>query len=193
MNHLLSIVLLLVAATFFGASSWAQEKFEKESRLKSDEVPSEAQAFIDSLGVESKIKWYAEEGLNQSSIEAKFEFQNQEYSVEFDTSGVLEDIEILMDWEELEQSLKDQINAQLEKECEKFNIRKVQIQYSGNPSNLLIKIRTGEAKKVEVRYELIVKCRDENDVALFEYLFNDQGIQLSRSRIVFKNSSNLEY
>lgn len=172
----------------------AQEKYEKESRLKAKDVPSEALGFISSLEVPGKMRWYFEEGIERNSVEAKFKYNNEKYSIEFDTLGNLEDIEIKMKWKHLQKTLKDSITAQLLEDCKKFKIQKVQIQYSGDRSILLSKIKTGESTgNYIVRYEIVVKCSKARDVALFEYLFSHTGQQLSVSKIIFKNSSNLEY
>ena len=187
-----SIVFILLA--LFLNLSYAQQKYEKESRLKEKDVPSKALDFIDSLGIEKRIRWYFEEGFDRSSIEAKFKLSNQKYSVEFDTTGNLEDIEIQVRWNDLQKSLRDSISAHLGVDCKKFKIRKVQIQYSGDRTSLLSKIKTGKStSNFIVRYEIVVKCSNKKDVVLFEYLFNETGDKLARSQIIFKNSSNLEY
>ena len=173
---------------------YAQQKYEKESRLKENETPDQALDFIDSLEVGSRIRWYLEEGLERTSIEAKFKLNNQKHSIEFDTVGNLEDIEIQMKWRELQKPLRDSISFYLGEDCEKFKIRKVQIQYSGDRSILLTKIKTGESTdSYIVRYEIVVKCVNTKNVSLFEYLFSNTGKKLAISQIVFKNSSNLEY
>ncbi|MEZ4934623.1 MAG: hypothetical protein R2788_21160 [Saprospiraceae bacterium] len=84
----------------------AQVKYEKESRLKEKDVPSIALDFIDSLAVKKKVRWYLEEGFNRTSVEAKFKMDNRKYSIEFDTIGNLEDIEIQVKWDGLNKTLR---------------------------------------------------------------------------------------
>lgn len=173
---------------------YAQQKYEKESRLKENEVPDKALHFIDSLEVESRVRWYLEKGLERTSIEAKFKLNNQKYSIEFDTIGNLEDIETQVKWSGLQKPLRDSISFYLGANCKKFKIQKVQIQYSGDRSVLLSKIKTGESTEdCIIRYEIVVKCYYDKNVNLFEYLFSDSGQKLSVAQIVFKNSSHLEY
>ncbi|MEZ4953132.1 MAG: hypothetical protein R2825_06110 [Saprospiraceae bacterium] len=172
----------------------AQVKYEKESRLKEKDVPSIALDFIDSLAVKKKVRWYLEEGFNRTSVEAKFKMDNRKYSIEFDTIGNLEDIEIQVKWDGLNKTLRDSIDFYLGQDCEKYKTRRVQIQYSGDPHVLLHKIKTGESKEDCItRYEVVVKCCYGNSIDLFEYLFSDSGRKLTVSQIVFKNSSHLEY
>ena len=189
------ITFLLFILIFFQAEPLnGQRKFEKESRLDIQEVPTTAIEFIDSLYVPGKIKWYLEEGFNTTSIEAKFKLNKQAYSVEFDTLGQLEDIEIKMKWKRLDHTLRDTISSELSKECKKHKIKKVQIQYSGDPQVLLSKLKSGHSDQSYLtRYELVVKCCNKKDVVLKEFLFDDAGQKLSSSEIVSKISSNLEY
>ena len=172
----------------------AQEKFEKESRIKRQDVPSNAVQFIDSLVLKNRVKWFLEEGLERKSIEAKFKNKKKRYSIEFDTLGNVEDVEIEINWKELRTQLKDSIYFRLKKDCLKHKIVKVQIQFSGNQPDLLSKLKTTETiPNLITKYEVIVKCSSKNSVDLFEYLFSDAGQPLSISKIIFKNSSHLEY
>ena len=172
----------------------AKEKFEKESRIKQRDVPQKALDFIDSVNVKTKLKWYVEEGLNRRSIEAKFRQNKKRYSIEFDTLGHVEDVEIEILQTELTTAINDAINNQLKKDCIKNKIEKIQIQYSGTEQELLAKLKNRpSSEKLIVKYEVVVKCTSKNKVELLEYLFNDTGTVLSTSTIVFKNSSHLEY
>jgi hypothetical protein len=173
---------------------FAQQKFERESRLDVDKVPALALAFIDSLTLDSKVYWYLEEGLESKSIEAKFEYQEKKVSAEFDTLGVLEDVEVEIRWETLPVAFKDSLEEVFNAECSDFDVRKIQIQYSGTPSAVLKRLQQSpEEEACTTRYEVVMKCRTSDEVALYEYLFDDKGGRLSRSKIVFNNSSNLEY
>jgi hypothetical protein len=172
----------------------AQKKYEKESRLEEKDVPSFALQFIDSLEVQGKVKWYLEEGLDRTSIEAKFKSDKLNHSIEFDTAGNLEDVEILLKWNDMEESLKDAIINGICADCAKINIQRTQIHYTGDRSALWSMVKTGKTtEKYTIRYEIVARCRTASDTVLYEYLFSDTGQILSRSEIIFKNSSNLEY
>jgi len=188
------IYILLIIVFACSSNLIAQEKFEKESRIKGYDVPIEAQLFIDSSNITNKVKWYKEEGLNTQSIEAKFKHNNSKYSVEFNTGGDVEDIEIEVNFEDLESHLKEAIILQLKTDCSKYKIVKVQKQYMGSESHLLSILKTDKtSSSLTIKYELIIRCHQQKEVNLFEYLFNDSGELISTSKIVFKNSSHLEY
>ena len=172
----------------------AQDKFEKESRIKPKDVPSKSLSFIDSLKLNTKVKWYQEDGLSKKSIEAKFKQNKIRYSVEFDSLGIIEDIEIGVNWGELDSSLIESISSQLKQNCSGYRIVKVQRQFTGSENDLSVLLKTGNIfDMLKIKYEIIVRCRKENKVNLFECLFTDKGKLISTSKIVFKNSSHLEY
>jgi hypothetical protein len=185
--------LVLFLITFsFSINLFAQDKFEKESRIKSKEVPSKAFYFIDSLKI--KVKWYKEEGLNTKNFEAKFKHKKIKYSVEFDSLGNIEDVEIGLDWQKIKSDLRDSIQVQLQKDCSRHRISKVQRQFTGSEKDLFALLITGNnLDALTIKYEIIIRCKQQNKVNLFEYLFNDKGILISKSKIIFKNSSHLEY
>ncbi len=186
-------ILLLLAIHATGTLS-AQEKFEKESRIRLEEVPAEALLFVDSLKVERRVKWYREESLVGTSFEAKFKHDRSCYSVEFDTLGRVEDIEVEIAWADVPSEIRDPIALRLAMDCTRHKVVKVQEQYTGTTSSLLHILRAdGGEQPLRTNYELIVRCRQERSVDLYEYLFSGEGGLLSRAKIVFRNSSHLEY
>lgn len=188
-KSLIFLILVSVSGRVF-----AQNKFEKESRIKSKNVPPQALHFVNSLNLNTKVKWYKEEGLNRISIEAKFKRDKAGYSVEFDSAGNIEDIEIEINWSEIEWSLRETIASKLQQNCVSYSIVKVQKQYIGSENDLYALLAAGtNTSLLEAKYELIVKCRQQGSVDLFEYLLNDKGEILSKSKIVYNKSSHLEY
>lgn len=191
---------VLTSITIFSLISFspvliAQEKYEKESRIHSEDVPQPAIMFMDSsVFSHEKIKWFKEEGLEKTSFEAKFRSKKVRYSIEFDSLGIVEDIEMEVDFEVLSAVLQDRISSHLGESCTAFTIEKIQLQYSGE-NLVLFSSDPNKASENEfvIRYEVVVKCRNDRNVELMEYLFNDQGQPILVSKIVLKNSSHLEY
>lgn len=179
---------------FYATTIIGQQKYEKESRLKTIDVPIAALEFIDALELTKTIKWYFEEGLESNSIEAKFKLNNKKHSVEFDTSGGILDVEIEIKWKELQPELQNKIKSALSGICSKYKISKIQIHFSAS-QNVLISLLKGKeiTNNFTAKYEIIAKCVNKNEAEQFEYLFNEEGILLKTSEIIFKNSSNLEY
>jgi hypothetical protein len=173
---------------------FSQEKMEKEYRIKKKNVPVPALFFMDSVGIKVKTKWYKEEGLEKNSIEVKFKYKKRSYSIEFDTLGKVEDVEVSRKWREIDKSTQKLIENQLLKDCAKYKVEKIQIQYKGLDKYLYEIVKNPNSKTpLQIKYELIVKCKSNGGVDLYEYLFNSQGDTVSKSKIIFKNSSHLEY
>jgi hypothetical protein len=190
----IAIYLVFLISIYLSTNLQAQEKYERESRIKQKDVPGLALRFFDSISNFKKIKWYKEEGLNKISFEAKFKINRTKYSVEFDSLGNIEDIEIDLDWSNLKTQLKDTISAQLNRNCNSYKLTKLQIQYTGSKADLWHQLKYQAINpNAIVHYELIVKCRQSKNVNLLEYLFSERGTIVSVSKIVFKNSSHLEY
>lgn len=172
----------------------APRKFEKESRIKRADVPSEALAFIDSLALRGRVKWYMEQGLESQSIEAKFRNARQKFSVEFDTSGRIEDVEIEIQWSALKPALQAAIDQRLNEDCDKFLVDKIQEQHIGSRDYLQrVILNRWEINLLNPRYELVVRCKKNIQTTLFEYLFDATGKELAVTEIVLKPSSHLEY
>ena len=173
---------------------FSQQKYERETRIEEREVPEKALEFIQSLSLFSKVKWYKETGLNSSSFEAKAKHKGKKYSIEFGTTGMLEDIEILTKQREIPTPTLKKIQQQLQKSLLKYRIEKIQIQYSGDPVSLKKKIISNEnSQGLTTRYELIVSAKKNGKYQQFEYLFSNDGNFLQQSNIVLKNTDNLEY
>lgn len=191
MNRFLSVIAITI--TFFTAS-FGQSKFEREYRIKPEEVPEPARSFVTSARIDGKIKWYFEENLQQNSIEAKFKHFKRQYSVEFDTLGQLQDIEMEAVLNELSEEVKTSITTQLDSIFEKHTIEKLQVQYRGEISSFASYIDTKtERNKYTLNYELVVKGRISRKWNLYEVVFDENGNWKNTSKIMLRDTDHLEY
>jgi hypothetical protein len=189
-RSLLFFLLLFVSPIILSG----QEKYERESRISIEAVPLAAQEFVNRLPIQKKIKWYLEESLTHLSIEAKFKLNQRKYSVEFDSLGQLEDVELLATAEAISAVSRENINKLLRDSFIRYRIRKVQFQYTGETEALLTVIAQDSTNEdTTLKFELIVKGKTEEGVHLYEMLFNEEGQLLSKRKIVLKNANNLEY
>ena len=190
----LMFTFLLVVASF--NMLFGQLKYEKEYRLKSFEVPENAKAFISKLNFTSKIKWYREEGLNSSSIEAKTKYNSTKYSIEFNDEGILEDIEIEIGWDKIEKNALKVIFKYFDDNFQKHSVSKIQLQLIGKPDLLAERINKQvfeKNKEINSNYEIVAKVKEKGKYRLMEFLFNDEGKIIKKSIITLKNTDNLEY
>lgn len=189
MKYFPAILLLFVSFMAIG-----QDKVEKESRIKSSEVPRLAIDFIYKTYNDSvKVKWYLEESENGKSYEAKLKWNENRHSIEFNLEGHIEDIEINAKAESLPQNVLETVEEELTANFEKFKIRKIQIQYSGTSSQLSNAIKNLEYKNVLKKFEIVFEAKDENQLGLWEGLFDENGKIVSKRRIIEKPSNNLDF
>lgn len=186
--------LLIFTLVFFAHSAFAQQKFEKEYRLKTDEVPLRARQFVDSLDFDRRVKWYMEISQLGKTVEAKSKYNHQRYSVEFDTTGRLLDVEIEINFTSLPEEVQETIVQNLDAEFDRFRLRKIQEQLTGTRRNLLTYLKERQDKMgLTTRYEMILKGSKNGERNEFEYTFSEQGVIENRATLVFRNTDNLEY
>lgn len=192
MKRLTIPVILLVCIFYFDTN--AQQKFERESRIRAEDVPPEALRFIETVDMKTRWKWYFEENLEGNSVEAKAKHKGKRYSVEFDVSGKIQDVEIEIDWQELDELVRKNISDELDSLFTRHKINKIQIQYYAE-SSILIAILNSEtpASRARIQYEIVVKGRTTGRPKLYELTFSDKGKLLESAEIIFRNTDNLEY
>ena len=172
----------------------AQQKFEKEYRLESEEVPLLARQFVDSLDFDRRVKWYMEISQNGKSVEAKSKRDGKRYSIEFDTTGTLQDVEIEIRFGTIPEKVQETITQNLDAELDRFRITKVQEQLTGTRKNLMTYLKEGLDKTgLTTRYEAIVRGTKDGERNEFEYTFSLSGKIEKRAKVVFRNTDNLVY
>ncbi|QNF33779.1 hypothetical protein HUW51_14005 [Adhaeribacter swui] len=186
---LLLAVLLLLAVQAFG-----QKKYEKEYRLKQNKVPAEAKKFVEALSFSGRVKWYREESLNGNTIEAKVTHNQKKHSLEFDTQGNLQDVEVQINWSEIPEETQKNISKNLSAAYTNYKINKIQVQYTGQTSTLLALLKNQETtKEYATKYEIVVKGSKGRQVKLYEITFSQTGEMVATAEIIFRNIDNLAF
>ncbi len=171
-----------------------QKKYEKESDVYRSEVPNRALDFIESVELDSKINWFYEENLKGNSVEAKFSYKAHQYSVEFDTLGYLQDIEVEIPLNNLAERVILKMKENLKGEFAKSSILRVQKQYSGNINSFETFLgTTDEHSSYTVRYETEIKGKKNKRMKLYEVLFTSEGFIEHIDEVIFRNNDYLEF
>ena len=180
--------------TLLSVSLTAQVKFEREYRIKPVDVPKTAVSFVDSAFRDIPVRWYMETSSEGKSIEAKLMRNRTLYSIEFDESGNLEDVEFEISAGDLPEKTLDAIRKWLGNRFSSYRMMKIQQQWTGSRYELF-GILTGKMDPDEypARYEIMVRGRISGKTVWYEYLFSDSGEMLSEIPVVFKNTDNLVY
>jgi hypothetical protein len=172
----------------------AQHKYESEYRMKSGMIPQSAKRFIDSIGPDSKVKWYKEISLNDVSFEAKFKHNNKQFSIEFDTLGILQDVEFVIKKSEIAPKVYNKIEGKLDSLYQKWKFQKIQMNYTGSNNNLITSLNNNKpTDRIKVSYEIVLKGKALVNTHLYEITFNNQGEIQNIQQIVQDKADHLEY
>jgi hypothetical protein len=194
MKTINKILVSLLMVYFFSVESFAQTKFEREYRITRSEAPLTAVSFIDSCNFSGKIRWHAEESQDGKTFEAKTKHLNYRYSIEFDTNGVLQDIEKEVGFNELEKSVKDAATKALGDLFISYKVRKIQIQWSGKREILFELLKNGHSdQSYTTQYEIVVKARKEGFSSYFEVLLDASGNAVKILEIKQQSADNLMF
>lgn len=172
-------LLLTIMALFQYSLGFSQVKVEREHRIKKNQFPEAAHDFIkDKLNDAKKIRFYKETDTTKITYEAKFKKDKLHYSVEFDESGKLEDIEILIKEVDVPEDSWSNITKSLEEKFDKHKIRKIQQQYhitSDEEAETTLKNAFQNLLIPSLNYEIMVRGNIRDNHADFEILFNGEG------------------
>jgi len=127
------------------------------------------------------------------TIEAKTKTKKGLYSIEFDKNGALEDLEIGIHFESIPTPVKLKIIDHLTSNFKRHRVKKTQLQYSGNLEDIRDYLILSKEKSITKKYEIVIKAKNESGVHLYEFLFSNTGDFERKSKVVFRNSDNLEY
>lgn len=189
MNTKLIVIMLCVTA---GVS--AQQKKEIEQRVNPDEVPQHAREWLDDAYENARrIRWYYEETSGEISYEAKLKWKKHVHSVEFDTTGVIQDIEITVEWQELPEMVQRNITAFMDSTYRKHTIQKIQVQWSGAPDDLEDLIDEDEREELTTRYEIEYYGKNASHDELMEGLFDAEGRMLQERIVKLRPTDNLNF
>ncbi len=188
------VAIVMMVSVLSSATGWAQQKLEREYYIKGSQVPGKALSFVKELFGDVKVTWYGEESLTGHTIEAKLRSQGKRYSVEFDSTGTLEDIEILAKFNDLPERTRSGLTKALNDTFRQQRVMKTQIQWKGNLSTIKMAIKNGEhPAPTTVQYELIIRGRKEGLRKYYEVQSDHEGSIQKVSEIIQPNASNLIY
>lgn len=158
---------------------FAQNKYEREYRIRKSQFPEKAMAYIqEKLNDARRIRYYKETDSAKISYEVKFKKDQLWYSIEFDKQGALEDIEILIKSIDIPNDTFESIQNYLTTHFKKHRIRKIQQQYpfsEKEPVEKTVKSAFQNLILPSINYELIVAGKKEKNFEKFEVLFDAGG------------------
>nr|WP_297786260.1 hypothetical protein [uncultured Allomuricauda sp.] len=175
----------------FAQITYAQNKYERESRIDKDDFPSSSFVLIeDYLEDAKRIRFYQETDSIKKSYEAKFKKGRLHYSVEFNENGKLEDVEFKIKERDIPNDTWSTIQFYLNENHAKCRVKKIQQQYPVQKEQSVEKTLHNAFQNLilpEVNYELVFSAKESNGFQEYEALFDSEG-QLIRIRKSFPPS-----
>lgn len=183
------LLILLTVVDGFG-----QYKYEKESRINSSELPFQLNLDFNAYAGVKRLKWYKEYNVDQVHYEAKFRYHGADYSVEFDSLGLLEDVEVLYRSKDLAAQKRISIEQYLNTNYRKWKITRLQKQYLLDVKTLDLALKdVALLSDLEHQYELEIGVFENGVQVNYELLFNFAGTCINTREIVNESLLNLEF
>lgn len=188
---------ILVLFLLIAPLGMAQNKYEREFRIRKSQFPAKAYDLIqDKISDAKRLRYYKEIDSTKISFEAKFKKDRLWYSVEFDEQGALEDIEILIKPVDIPADVLAKIQRYLDREYTKYKIKRLQQQYRATPQvsvEKTIKDAFQNLMLPSLNYELIVAGKQDRSYLQFEILFDAQGNFLNKRQSLPPNYDHVLY
>ncbi len=168
----------------FTATAIGQTKNEKEERIKKEVFPKIALLTLNDLPQSSKrLKFYRETDGDKKSYEAKFKLNRKIYSIEFNSQGQLEDVEVKIKKKSIPRSISTSITTYFKTTFDKHKLIKIQEQFVYEKGELNAKAYLESillmATIIEPNYEIIAEVKHNKIRTIKEFTFNTQGKFLS--------------
>jgi len=178
MNVRISFILLIMVF-FSGFQSSAQEKIERQHRIKKTQFPSMALDIITQNSTDVRhLKFYQEVDTAQKTFTAKFKRARLFYEIDFDQNGDFKSMGFNVKQVDIPEESFGQISGYLAQQFEKSKIRKMlQLYHNGKDDNSEKTINQAFQNLIipEISYELLVRGKKEGKSADYKIYFDSQG------------------
>lgn len=173
-----TLFFLLLLIPFLAVS---QNKYEREIRIEEAKFPAEALNLASPYLEDAKrVRFYRETDSIKVSYEAKFKKGKLLYSVEFDKTGQLEDVEFIIKKNDVPEESWNAMEGWLGNAFKKVKIKKIQQQYpllDSQPDQLMREAFQNLILPY-IRYELVFSAQNGKGFQLYEGLFDANGKML---------------
>lgn len=192
------ILFLLPTLTLIPISiaSAQDAKNEVEKSIGRDEMPPSSLLMLNQFwNEEKKADFYRQSDGEMISYEAKLVMKRHQYSIEFDSSGSLTDIEQLIKFEELSKAMQNTITEEIDEQYNRFRITRIQRQFSaseeGDDDDVLENVLNEDFEDLIIRYEIEMDAQNKDELGSFELLFDEHGNYIQKRRIVRRSLDNI--
>ncbi len=190
-------LILFIAVFSFCIQGTAQSTYEREHRIKKNQFPENAHALLaNEITKVKRLRFYRETDSVKTSFNAKFKKDKLRYSMEFDSEGILQNVEILIKEIDVPNDTFTSVVNYLNQSYTKYQIRKILQQYPVMKSEEIKKTLQEAFQNLllpSVNYKLIVSCKTETGSIDFEFLFDSDGTFKKKRALLPPNYDHVLY
>lgn len=186
MMYRIIALVSLILLSFAPSNAQKLLKQEREERIKLKEMPEVARQYLNSYWLEQsrRKRFYYETDGENSSYEAKLIRDKRRFSIEFNKTGDLQDIEELINFDQIPDSTRLRVDSTIVANYGKYNIYRVQRQFL--PKGLSEHYTNLTSESIQ-NFELEVNVVEDTRVQSYEMLFDAQG-NLQQKRLIVRRS-----
>lgn len=174
-----SLSLLVILFLFFGLFSSAQNKLEREHRIKKSQFPSEALETIAKNNQDFKrLKFYKAVDSTSKTYTAKFKKARLFYEMDFNEQGELGGLGFAIKPVDMPEESFERITQYLSQKFEKSKVRKMFQTYPAQVNEEIEKTMRNAFQNLmipDVVYELFIKGKKNGARVDFEITFDSEG------------------
>ncbi|MEQ8525775.1 hypothetical protein [Gracilimonas sp.] len=192
-QFLFLIPAIIISSTLFCSAQEIKDEVEKS--IDRNEMPASALSLINQFWKEEKkADFYRQSDGEMISYEVKLNWEDHQYSIEFDSTGSLIDVEQIIEIEELPEALRNTITEEIDKQYSKFKFTRVQRQFSASGNDdeeVLENILEEDFEDLLIRYEIEIDGQNKDELGSFEMLFDVNGNFIQKRKIVRRSLDNI--
>ena len=171
--------ILFIVVFSFCIHGAAQATYEREHRIKKNQFPEKAHDLLaNEITKVKRLRFYRETDSTKTGFKAKFKKDRLRYSMGFNSDGILEDVEILINEIDVPNDTFTSVESYLNQSYTKYQIRKILQQYPVKKTEEIKKTLQEAFQNLllpSVNYKLIVMCKTDDGSVDFEFLFDSDG------------------
>lgn len=190
----ITLVAIFIFCSFCQAFTQVKPKIEHEKSVKKSDFPEKCIDLLKPILKESKSdKYYKEFDGENYFYELKTTYNSKQFSIKFTESGHLVDIEYVYDFEQLTESLKEEMSQFLKEQYKKHKIERFQLQYNPeidddreeeDDKDFLEDFLEMDLDDLILHYEMEVEVLTyDGESKLLELLFDNQGSLIQQREV----------
>lgn len=199
MNLKILFTALLISLSLQQVLTAQDFKEEVENSINREEMPASAldalEDFLEDQSV-TDLEFFRETDGETTTFEAKLNWRDYQYSVEFTDEGSLLDIEQLIEFSEIPEEVQGHIAGKMEEQFSRFRMTRIQRQFIADEEDeegedVIEDFLENDMDDLIVRYEIEVEGQNRREMGSFEMLFDSDGELIQRRRIVRRSLDNI--